>query len=98
VNRPACPPATHAGSRTGLGSALNHGGPRAPTPGPTSWANHIDWPMRFMAEQLRRGRASAEIMQLYAIEDGRRVATSCQAAARVRKCKHCHRADAGDRG
>jgi uncharacterized protein len=33
--------------------------------------HHIDQPMRFMADMLRRGRAPAEIRQAYAIQDQR---------------------------
>jgi uncharacterized protein len=33
------------------------------------FCHHVDQPMRFMADLLRRGRAPAEIMQVYASRD-----------------------------
>ncbi|MCC6314269.1 MAG: anaerobic sulfatase maturase [Thermomicrobiales bacterium] len=58
---------------------------------------HIDQPMRFMAEMLRRGLAPAEIMRRYAADDDRlRVAfaragrnETCPCGS-GRKFKHCH--------
>ena len=59
--------------------------------------NHIDRPMRIMADLLRRGRAPAEVMQVLAFEESQR-----QAAFAIAKCndpcpcgsgrkfRHCH--------
>ena len=52
--------------------------------------HHIDRPMRFMTEQLRRGGAPAEIMQLYAAEDARRGRNDPCTCGSGRKWKHCH--------
>jgi uncharacterized protein YecA (UPF0149 family) len=49
--------------------------------------------MRFMAEQLRRGDAPSEIVQLYAAEDARRGRNDPCTCGSGRKWKHCH----GDR-
>ena len=62
-----------------------------------SFFHHIDQPMRFMADMLRRGRAPAEIMQLYARRDAARQ-QAFAAAGRNDPCpcgsgkkfKHCH--------
>jgi uncharacterized protein len=58
---------------------------------------HIDRPMRAMAELLRRGRAPAEIMRLYAAEDARWQAAFARAGRNEpcpcgsgRKFKYCH--------
>ncbi len=59
--------------------------------------HHVDGPMRFMAEQLRRGLPPSDIVQLYAQRD----AAAREAARRLgrndpcpcgsgRKVKHCH--------
>jgi uncharacterized protein len=55
--------------------------------------HHVDRPMRFMAEQLRRGDAPSEIVQLYAAEDARRGRNDPCTCGSGRKWKHCH----GDR-
>ncbi len=59
--------------------------------------HHVDQPMRFMAEALRRGRAPAEIMQVYARRDaaqqqvfataGRNAPCPCGSG---KKFKQCH--------
>ena len=52
--------------------------------------HHVDRPMRFMADQLRRGGAPAEIMALYAAEDARRGRNDPCSCGSGRKWKHCH--------
>jgi uncharacterized protein len=52
--------------------------------------HHVDRPMRFMAERLRRGGAPAEIMALYASEDARRGRNEPCTCGSGRKWKHCH--------
>ena len=59
--------------------------------------NHIDRPMRIMADLLRRGRAPAEIMQILAFEESQRQAAFAKArrndpcpCGSGRKFKHCH--------
>ncbi len=59
--------------------------------------HHVDRPMRIMGELLRRGRAPAEIMQLYAAQDGQRQATFANVnrndpcpCGSGKKFKHCH--------
>jgi uncharacterized protein len=64
--------------------------------------NHIDVPMRIMAEFLRRNRAPAEIMKWYAEEEAKRAAVfegtrrndPCPCGS-GRKYKHCHGAASG---
>jgi serine-type anaerobic sulfatase-maturating enzyme len=56
--------------------------------------HHVDAAMRFMAEQLRRGGAPAEIVQLYAVEDARRGRNDSCTCGSGRKWKHCHGAQA----
>ncbi|GAB4530217.1 MAG: anaerobic sulfatase maturase [Anaerolineae bacterium] len=58
---------------------------------------HIDRPMRIMADLLRRGRAPAEIMLIYAAEDARLQEAFARArrndpcpCGSGRKFKHCH--------
>ncbi len=59
---------------------------------------HIDRPMRIMADLLRQGRAAAEIMDLYALEDQEKLQAAVAGAGRNdpcpcgsgRKLKHCH--------
>ena len=60
--------------------------------------HHIDGPMRFMAEQLRRGGAPAEIMSHYATEDARRGRNDPCSCGSGRKWKRCHGANVGDPG
>jgi serine-type anaerobic sulfatase-maturating enzyme len=52
--------------------------------------HHIDGPMRFMAEQLRRGEAPAQVMQVYAAEDARRGRNEVCTCGSGRKWKRCH--------
>ncbi len=46
---------------------------------------HVDRPMRIMADSLRRGRAPAEIMQMYAAEETASAPASATAAATHRR-------------
>jgi uncharacterized protein len=55
--------------------------------------HHVDRPMRFMADQLRRDAAPAEIMRLYAVEDARRGRNAPCTCGSGRKWKHCHGRD-----
>jgi uncharacterized protein len=55
--------------------------------------HHVDRPMRFMAERLRRGEAPAEIRRVYAAEDARRGRNDPCTCGSGRKWKHCHGAD-----
>jgi uncharacterized protein len=57
--------------------------------------HHVDRSMRFMAEQLRRDGAPAEIMRLYAAEDGARGRNDPCTCGSGRKWKHCHGSLAG---
>jgi uncharacterized protein len=57
--------------------------------------HHVDRPMRFMADRLRRGGAPAEIMSLYAAEDAQRGRNDPCTCGSGRKWKHCHGARAG---
>ncbi len=59
-------------------------------PGFKAFFHHVDRPMRFMAEQLRRDRAPSEIMALYAAEDGKRSRNDPCTCGSGRKWKHCH--------
>jgi uncharacterized protein len=59
-------------------------------PGYKIFFHHVDRPMRFMTEQLRRGRAPAEIMGVYAAEDARRGRNDPCTCGSGRKWKHCH--------
>jgi serine-type anaerobic sulfatase-maturating enzyme len=52
--------------------------------------HHLDRPMRFMADQLRRNAAPAEIMNLYAAEDAHRGRNDRCTCGSGRKWKHCH--------
>jgi uncharacterized protein len=62
--------------------------------------HHVDQPMRFMSEALRRGRAPAEIMRLYAARDeqlqariaaaGRNDPCPCGSGKKLKQC-HGHR-------
>jgi uncharacterized protein len=52
--------------------------------------HHVDRPLRFMAEQLRRGGAPAEIMHLYAAEDAARGRNDPCTCGSGRKWKRCH--------
>jgi uncharacterized protein len=52
--------------------------------------HHIDRPMRFMSEQLRRNAAPAEIMELYAVEDAQRGRNDPCTCGSGRKWKQCH--------
>jgi uncharacterized protein len=52
--------------------------------------HHVDPAMRFMAEQLRRGDAPAQIVQLYAAEDASRGRNDLCTCGSGRKWKHCH--------
>ena len=52
--------------------------------------HHVDRPMRFMAAQLRRGLAPAEIVHVYAAEDARRGRNDPCTCGSGRKLKHCH--------
>jgi serine-type anaerobic sulfatase-maturating enzyme len=52
--------------------------------------HHVDAPMRFMCEQLRRGGAPAEIMRLYARDDAARGRNDPCTCGSGRKWKHCH--------
>ena len=52
--------------------------------------HHIDRPMRFMSEQLRRGLAPAEITRVYTADDARRGRNDPCTCASGRKWKHCH--------
>ena len=56
--------------------------------------HHIDASMRFMAEQLRRGSAPAEITALYRSEDARRGRNDPCTCGSGRKWKQCHGAEA----
>ncbi len=60
--------------------------------------NHIDRPMRIMADLLRQRRAPAEIMRWYAAEDARQAQAFASARPNEpcpcgsgKKFKHCHR-------
>lgn len=59
-------------------------------PGFKAFFHHVDRPMRFMAEQLRRDQAPAEIMTLYAAGDARRGRNDPCTCGSGRKWKHCH--------
>ena len=52
--------------------------------------HHVDEPMRFMAEQLRRGLAPSAIVGRYAAEDARRGRNDPCTCGSGRKWKHCH--------
>jgi len=56
--------------------------------------HHIDRPMRFMSEQLRRGGAPSQIVQLYAAEDARRGRNDPCTCGSGKKWKNCHAARA----
>ena len=65
--------------------------------GYTALFHHLDRPMRFMSEQLRRNRAPAEIMRVYAAEDARRGRNDPCTCGSGRKWKRCHGAEAAAR-
>jgi uncharacterized protein len=50
--------------------------------------------MRYMCEQLRRGAAPSDIVQLYAAEDAKRGRNDPCTCGSGRKWKHCHGAEA----
>ena len=52
--------------------------------------HHIDRPMRFMAEQLRRGLAPADVMEVCEAEDAVRGRNDPCTCGSGRKWKHCH--------
>jgi uncharacterized protein len=52
--------------------------------------HHVDGPMRFMADQLRRGEAPAVITQRYAADDARRGRNELCTCGSGRKWKQCH--------
>jgi uncharacterized protein len=52
--------------------------------------HHVDEPMRFMAEQLRRGLAPSAIVGRYAAQDARRGRNDPCTCGSGRKWKHCH--------
>ena len=52
--------------------------------------HHVDEPMRFMAEQLRRGLAPSAIVGRYATADARRGRNDSCTCGSGRKWKHCH--------
>jgi uncharacterized protein len=52
--------------------------------------HHIDPAMRYMAEQLRRNLAPADIMRRYASEDAHRGRNTPCTCGSGRKWKHCH--------
>jgi uncharacterized protein len=56
--------------------------------------HHVDRPMRFMVERLRRGEAPSEIVRLYASEDASRGRNDPCTCGSGRKWKHCHGARA----
>jgi uncharacterized protein len=55
--------------------------------------HHVDPAMRFMAEQLRRGRAPSQIVRVYAEEDARRGRNDPCTCGSGRKWKQCHGSD-----
>jgi uncharacterized protein len=57
--------------------------------------HHVDRAMRFMADQLGRGGAPAEVMRLYAAEDARRGRNDPCTCGSGRKWKRCHGAGVG---
>ncbi len=52
--------------------------------------HHVDEPMRFMAEQLRRGLAPSAVVGRYAAADARRGRNDPCTCGSGRKWKHCH--------
>ncbi len=52
--------------------------------------HHVDEPMRFMAEQLRRGLAPSAIVGRYAAADAQRGRNDACTCGSGRKWKHCH--------
>ena len=52
--------------------------------------HHVDRPMRYMAGQLRAGRAPAEIARVYAAEDARRGRNEPCTCGSGRTWKYCH--------
>ena len=60
--------------------------------------HHVDPAMRFMGEQLRRGGAPSEIVQLYAAEDAKRGRNDPCTCGSGKKWKRCHGADAPSSG
>ena len=57
---------------------------------------HVDRPMRFMAEQLRKDLAPADIVRLYAAEDALRGRNDPCPCGSGRKWKRCHGAVLGE--
>jgi uncharacterized protein len=55
-----------------------------------SFFHHVDEPMKTMSRLLQLGRAPAEIVQLYALEDARRGRNGPCTCGSGRKWKHCH--------
>ena len=58
--------------------------------GYTAFFHHVDEPMRFMADQLRQGRAPAEIIAVYAAADARRGRNEPRSCGSGRKWKAWH--------
>jgi uncharacterized protein len=52
--------------------------------------HHIDGPLRFMSERLRRGEAPSEIAALYAADDARRGRNEPCTCGSGKKWKRCH--------
>jgi len=52
--------------------------------------HHVDRPMRFMVDRLRRGEAPADVVRLYASEDASRGRNDLCTCASGRKWKRCH--------
>jgi uncharacterized protein len=52
--------------------------------------HHVDRPMRFMADRLNHGEAPADVMRLYAAEDGQRGRNDLCTCGSGRKWKLCH--------
>ena len=52
--------------------------------------HHVDRPMRFMSEQLRRGESPSEIMTIYAQDDARRGRNQRCTCGSGLKWKQCH--------
>ncbi len=59
-------------------------------PGYKLFFHHVQRPMRIMAELLAAGRAPAELMATYALEDARRGRNEPCSCGSGRKWKHCH--------
>ncbi|MFN8187196.1 MAG: anaerobic sulfatase maturase [Gaiellales bacterium] len=59
-------------------------------PGLKAFFHHVDRPMRAMGDLLRKGRAPAEVMLLYEVEDARRGRNDPCTCGSGRKWKRCH--------